>query len=477
MNRTRFASALAMSALAAILLPSSLRAQITFVRTYGGSGNDEGWSVQQTTDGGYVIAGQTGPEWPADVYLVKTDSEGDTVWTKTFGGSDDDYGCWIRQTTDGGYIVAGFTYSYGTGMDDLYLIRTDADGNALWTRTYGGSESDAGFSVQQTADGGFIASGMTMSFSRDWEAAWLVKTDAVGDTEWTRTFEGQYFQGVWVQQTDDSGFIVTGSSGGTKLIKLDSSGSLIWIKAYPGEGYSVQQTADGGYIVAGKEGSNEERDVYIIKTDGDGDTLWTRTFGGTRADEGLSVQQTTDGGYVVVGYSVAYGTDGKDAYVLRLNDEGDTLWTRTFGGPDHDCGTSVQQTADGGFVITGWTGSLGAGGTDAWLVKTDSLGNLRNPEANPPGEPGLSLSCKPNPCRNWAVLHLATGRHDHSASTLRVFDAQGRVIRSLSSLLSSSPSLTWDGTDDLGRTSPSGTYFARVDVGGKHATTRVILQH
>ncbi|MHC4540800.1 MAG: hypothetical protein ACYS74_13625, partial [Planctomycetota bacterium] len=168
----------------------------SFERTYGGSGDDIGSSVQQTTDGDYIVAGYTYSfgTGSSDVYLIKTDPSGDTLWTRTYGGSDIDYGYSVLQTTDGDYIVAGETQSFGAGPGDVYLIKTDPSGDTLWTRTYGGNGHDWGQSVQQTTDGGYIVSGQTNSFGPGQADVYLIKTDAVGDTLWTRTYGGYYYE-------------------------------------------------------------------------------------------------------------------------------------------------------------------------------------------------------------------------------------------------------------------------------------------
>ena len=199
--------------LAALVLPLSLHAQITFERTYGGDSLDLGLSVMQTPDGGYILVGNTGSFGAGghDVYLIKTDANGDTLWTRTFGGTYDDQGWSVQQTADNGHIIAGLTESFGAGESDVYLIKTDALGDMLWTRTFGGASGDFGSSVQQTADGGHIIAGGTSSFGADGGDVWLIKLDAVGETLWTRTYGGASVDvGYSVQQTSDSGYIIAG---------------------------------------------------------------------------------------------------------------------------------------------------------------------------------------------------------------------------------------------------------------------------
>jgi hypothetical protein len=361
-------------------------AQTNWQRTYGGPRPEQGYCVQQTSDGGFIIAGSTesfGAGEP-DVYLIRTDAQGDTLWTRTYGGPLEDEGYSVQQTADGGYVIAGRTWSFGAGAPESsngYLIRTDAKGDTLWTRTYGGPDYASFESVQQTTDGGYIMTGLLKGF------VYLVKTDAKGDTLWTRRYHaGVGAEGYSVEQTTGGGYIIAGvvfltTYSDIYLIKTNASGDTLWTKRFGGSrgewGYSVEQTADGGYIVAGYTstlGDPAYTDVYLIKTNAEGDTAWTRTYGRTDLDEGNSVRQTADGGYVVVGrtFSSRNRMLG-DVYLIRTNAQGDTVWTRTYGGMHVDEGYSVIQTTDGAYSVTGRSWSFGAGQGDAWLIKVDGV--------------------------------------------------------------------------------------------------------
>jgi len=478
----------------AILVPSFLQAQITFQRTYGGTDNDYGYSVRQTADSGYVIVGHTlsfGTE-STDVYLVRTDASGAALWTRTYGGADNDYGWSVRQTADGGYVIAGITFSFGRPDGQVYLIRTDSAGEAEWSRVYGGSGSDHGCDVASTSDGGFIVVG---KFGRatGGDDVFLVRVDSIGDTLWTRTYGGDSSECGWaVQPTADGGYVVAGNTnsfgaGGwdAYLLRTDAGGDTLWTRTYGGAGldgaYSVQPTADGGYVVTGETQSSGagNRDVYLIKTDANGDPLWTKTYGGIDHDDGSSVQLTADGGYIIAGSTESYGAGDVDVYLVKTDADGDSLWTRTYGGLDWEIGKSVQPTTDGGYVVAGHTESFGAGLIDVYLIKTDSVGvavAVEEPRAGPARAAALSLSCEPNPFSATMRISFTPPAASSKSLTLRVYDAEGRAVRSFSSLPSSLSPLTWDGKDDLGRHLPSGAYFIRCDAAGEHATVRVVLQ-
>jgi hypothetical protein len=292
-----------------------------------------------------------------------------TLWTKTFGGSSADEGESVQQTDDGGYIITGGTNSYGNGSQDVWLIKTDSNGDSLWTKTFGGSEDETGTSVQQTTDGGYIIAGYDL----------LIKTDWQGNQEWINESLG----GNSVQQTTDGGYIIIGlGSGDVRLIKTDLNGNEEWNQTFGGSyndwGKSVQQTTDGGYIIIGVTESygNGGENIWLIKTDLNGNEEWNQTFGGSYNDRGHSVQQTTDGGYVITGYTFCCGDGGDwDVWLIKTDLNGNEEWNQTFGGGNDDFGYSVQQTTDGGYIITGVTESFGNGGQDVWLIKTDSEGN------------------------------------------------------------------------------------------------------
>ncbi|MFZ8835386.1 MAG: T9SS type A sorting domain-containing protein [Candidatus Caldipriscus sp.] len=367
-------------------------AQVRFAKTYGGISWDVAYSVRQTSDGGYIVAGRTssfGAGW-YDIFLIKTDANGNVQWVKTYGGLDWDWASSVQQTSDGGYILAGYTTSFGAGSSDIILIKTDANGNIIWAKTYGGTGGDRVSSVQQTSDGGYIVAGWTTSFGAGNEDIFLIKTDASGNIQWARTYGGtnnDYASSV--RQTSDGGYIVAGSTfslgvGGYDifLIKTYANGNVQWVKVYRGTGYdeaySVQQTSDGGYIVAGYTNSfgTGGSDIFLIKTDANGNVQWAKTYGGTGWEYGYSVQQTSDGGYIVAGMTSSFGAGSYDIILIKTLSDGTLQWSRTYGGTGRDEAYSVQQTSDGGYIVAGETRSFGAGSGDIFLIKTDANGNI-----------------------------------------------------------------------------------------------------
>jgi hypothetical protein len=419
----------------ALLFPNPLPAQISFERAYDSMGWETGSSVQQTFDGGYIIAGYRNPGSGQDVYVIKTDSLGDTLWTRIYGGNGTDQGCSIRQTQEGGYIIAGYTNS------DVLLIKTDASGDTLWTRTYDGSASEIGYSVQQTIpDGGYVIVGRTGSnFDPHIRDVYLVKTDSLGDTLWTKTYG--YIRGDW--------------------------------------GCSIQQTSDEGYIITGvttDETGVNAMDVWLLKTDAGGDTLWTRTFGGTSNEWGNSVQQTFDGGYIITAHTSSFGPRSSNVWLIKIDSSGSYIWDRIFGGNKDDLGNSVQQTTDGGYIIAGVTYSYVALGSDIYLIKTDEDGMVGIEEEKSEfgirnAEFGLKQN-QPNPFHKLTAISYQipssnpASRIPHHVS-LSIYDITGRLVETLVNQVQESGvyRVEWDSRTGVSPVQ-SGIYFYRFTASG-----------
>ena len=234
--------------------------------------------------------------------------------------------------------MAGATNSFGVGSYDILLIKADANGNIIWSKTYGGTNYEDAYFVQQTSDGGYIVAGVTNSFGAGGHDIFLIKTDASGNLQWAKTYGGTNYDYA----------------------------------------YSVQQTSDGGYIVAGLTTSfgASGYDIFLIKTDGNGNIIWAKTYMGIYEDGAYYVQQTSDGGYILTGYTSSFGAGDYGIFLIKTDANGNIIWTKTYGGTGDEQAYSVKQTSDGGYIVAGRTRSFGAGSWDVFLVKTDANGNI-----------------------------------------------------------------------------------------------------
>jgi hypothetical protein len=287
---------------------------LTWARAYGGIDDDEAYSVQQTSDGGYLVTGYTdsfGAGFGSNIWVLKLVASGNVSWQKTYGGADDDDARSIQQTSDGGFVVAGYAESFGAGGYDFWILKLDASGNVTWQKTYGGGSKDVAESIQQTLDGGYVVAGYTESFGAGWSDVWVLKLDASGTVQWQKTY------------------------GGSSIDRA----------------YSIQQTSDGGFVVAGHTWSFGAglNDFWVLKLDASGNVSWQKAYGGVSNDEVFSVQQTTDGGFVVAGHTWSFGASLNDFWVLKLDASGSVAWQKTYGDANSDEAYAVQQTSDGGF--------------------------------------------------------------------------------------------------------------------------------
>jgi GH25 family lysozyme M1 (1,4-beta-N-acetylmuramidase) len=304
-------------------------------KTYGGTYFDLGLSMVQTSDGGYAIAGYTWFSYGAvfdDFWLVRTDSTGNHLWNKTYGGSNSDYAWSLIQTDDGGYALAGSTESFGAGDADFWLVKTDANGNEQWNKTYGGTDQDRAYALVQTNDGGYALAGWTESYGAGYRNSWLVKTDANGNALWDRTYGGtDYDYTIALVQTADGGYALAGitssydvGSGDWWLVKSDATGDMQWNKTYGGTdqdcAYALVQTSDGGYALAGYTysfGYGSPGDFYLVKTDASGNMQWNKTYGGTDQDQAWALVETDDGGYAIAGSTEFLGAGSYDAWLIK----------------------------------------------------------------------------------------------------------------------------------------------------------------
>ncbi|MFA5033526.1 MAG: T9SS type A sorting domain-containing protein [bacterium] len=421
-----------------------------WTRTYGGTDNDWGNSVLETQDGGIVVSGWTASfgVGSQNFYLIKTNSSGDTLWTRTYGGHLLNNGYCVSETQDSGFVIVGETFSFGAGApsySNAYLVRTNSLGDTLWTRTYGGTKGECGWSVSKTYDGGFIITGETTSFgagSPNYSNVYLVKTNSSGDALWTKTFGGATGNSGWsVSETQDSGFIIVGTTNSfgigspnysnVYLVRTNSSGDTLWTRAFGGTDndgcYSVSETQDNGFIMVGTTSSFGAggHDVYLIKTNSSGDTLCTRTYGGAKDDWGESVSETQDSGFIIAAKTVSFGAGHFDVYLIRTNSSGDTLWTKTIGGAESEWGCSVSETRDRGFIVAGAT--YGDDYEDVYLIRLkpetgiEENSNIKNQK--------LNMEIFKNPfIENTTINYSLTLK---SKVSLSICDISGRTVKTL----------------------------------------------
>ncbi len=383
-----------------------------WTQTYGGGGSEWCRAVEETADGGFILAGQTNGSGAGgfDMYLIKTDRHGIQVWERTYGGSSDDYCFDVRVTADGGYILGGTTQSSGAGGRDMYLVKVNGAGNLVWEGTFGGAMDENCYSVWQTRDGGYILGGETSSMGAGETDMYAVRTDANGNLLWQRTYGfSAQDECQSVQQTSEGGFIFAGSkytdigSGNFDfyLVKTDSMGNPEWERTLGGTDFdicnSVQQTPDGGYILGGEAfGTMPSLIVMqLMKVDSAGNMEWTQIFGGYLLAWCNEVDQTADGGYVMACLGVGLTVMEGDMYLIKTDSQGNQEWVLQFGGTGEESGDAVKVTADEGYILAGMTQTFGMGSNDFYVVRLEGQSDLvvsltpQNPPIMIPGGGGV----------------------------------------------------------------------------------------
>jgi len=448
--------------------------QTTFQKTYGGARNDFGLSVQQTTDGGYILFGQTSSfgSGAQDMYLVKTDDQGNKQWSQTYGRTNWEFGISAQQTTDGGYILCG-AYS-GLGNDSLALIKTDPTGNVIWNKRYRGTvDRNVGQFVQQTSDGGFIAVGFTgQSFI---EHIYMIKTDIDGNEQWSKThFSTGRAKAVGVRQTSDGGYAMIGQTNSTGfggkdmyLVKTNSTGDTIWTKTYGTSkdeiGRSLFITSDNGFILLGYEDS-VGGNLFLVKTDEFGNEQWINYYGGTGWDIGHSVQQTLDGGYILAGRKENTGAGTNDMYCIKTDNSGTVEWEYTYPKGFMSDANSVQQTSDGGYILLGsTTDSIEGIDSDMYLVKITDLGLVYISDNE---DPKLIVFAYPNPFTEYTIIELNDSKN--RIYSMMILNSQGQIIKSINRITTGQIRIERDNLI-------SGLYFFKLSTDGNLVATGKLI--
>lgn len=366
--------------------------QNTFQIAFGDSMLDDGGIVLVTADQGYLLLGTqrrlTTLE-SQDVLLVRTDFNGDTLWTKRYGGNLLDYANDIKATADGGYIITAATKSYGSGDYDILLIKIDSIGNTTWAKAIGNSYFDVPVKINTTADGGYLLfSSFVIPSPINLVGNVLSRLDANGDTLWTRKISMPV--PVEAEETADGGYLALGtglsnSVSGSEIYlrKLDVNANVVWSKTIGGTdndfASALHQLPDGNLMIYGitrSFGGSGFYDRYLIKLDSTGNHLWSKCYGDSLSNEtSLGFAPTNDGGFILGGSSRTIFANSSKMYLIKVDSDGDTLWTNGLIGSLDIIGLSIKPTADSGYIASGNSASFGSGGSDLLLVKTDEWGN------------------------------------------------------------------------------------------------------
>lgn len=354
-----------------------------WINVFGSVDSEVGKAAFATPDGGSLLLIETG----FNNHVVKLSVSGDVLWQKQLDVSGDDFNLNGAATNDGGFIISGL--GTGDGDANAQVIKLNSNGTVAWAKRYGGLNLDFAESIQQTADNGYIFTGYTGSYGVGFSDLWLVKLDQTGSVEWQKAYAANVFHyGTAVRQTSDGGYILTGHVGSGSyvydiwLLKIDSSGTIVWQKNFGGAaneyGRDVIQTSDGGYILAGSTESTGAGgfDAWLLKLNSSGSVIWQKSYGGPGDDEAHAIVQTSDGRYAVAGITYSFGAGGGDAWLMLLDAGGSILWQKTYGGLDEDSAASIQQLSDGKFLLAGYTYSFGQGQSDAWAMTLDAGGGV-----------------------------------------------------------------------------------------------------
>ena len=497
-----------------LLLPVILISQptIEWQKSFGGSGDDNCSSVWQTKDGEYIIGGWTnsidgdvtGNHGQFDYWIVKLNSTGTIQWQKSIGGTYGEYAFSLEQTSDDEYIISGNTRSddgdisgnhSGNTMTDAFIVKLDQSGSMQWKKCFGGSKLDNGNSIRQTKDGGFVMAGSTTSTDDDItsnhgaEDYWIVKLSSAGNIEWQKCYGGTGSEAAYsIEQTDDGGYIVCGNSnssdgdvtanhGGNDywVVKLKSDGSIDWQKSYGGSANDNARSisiTSGGYVIAGYSSSNDgdvsgnhgKIDYWVIKINSTGQLQWQKTLGGSGNDIASSLQETADKGFVISGQSMSSdgnitghqgSADTTDCWIVKLNQSGDMQWQKSIGGTSYDMGNSIRQTMDGGFIAAMQSSSVNGdvtgnkGKMDYWVVKLSPVSDVKE-EANM-----QTVSITPGIAESEITVNLTSS--SGSNQIISIYNLNGELQKSI---YNSEKNLNISIAD-----LPAGVYFVKVQDG------------
>jgi hypothetical protein len=364
-----------------------------YVYTYGGTNDDYARQIICTSDSGYIVVGTTSSFGVAttDIYLVKTDKNAVRQWSHLYGSPSIEWGYSVRQTPDNGYIIAGYTNQNSSTGYDIYLLKVDENGAEEWTKTIGGTDWDFGYALELTADGGYIICGKSFSYSSGGADVFIVKTNATGDLQWQKNYGGTGNESANAIIRDrNNDYAIVGETesygageGDMWVLKINGSGDTLWTRTLGttkwDAGYAVDTALDGNYLMVGSTlGSpvDTTSNIYFVKTEStSGSTMWEHMQGenGSNDEEGRVVKQLPDGDIMSGGMTLSYGLGGKAYFMLRNNSNGIYITGASFGGSDDDEGYSVAVGKDYQIVFAGISDSYGCGLNDMYLARIDTF--------------------------------------------------------------------------------------------------------
>ncbi len=349
--------------------------------------------IKATDDNGYVIAGMSTAAGAGyvDAYLLKLDSHGKKQWDNYFGGAGDDRFYSVVIASNGDFVMAGATTSYGAGLADFLAVRTDKKGNIKFLRTYGTAENEEASAIMETSDGGFIIAGSAHDpLKSNRYSCMLIKIDQDGNSVWTKVTDAGFhsFKAKCIIAGIDGGYVVSGEAvknvkekTDAAIVKFDLSGNTVWTRAYGGNlddsAAKIIQTDDRGYLICGTTyvSTAENNDIYLVKTDAEGDCVWARTYGDMLNEFGESVISDGKGGYVIGSTSESFTQGSSDLYIIKTDSSGTPLWSRNFGTKMDDYLGGIALSKDFGIAVTGWVKNpSGENSYNIYFVKTDSNG-------------------------------------------------------------------------------------------------------
>lgn len=456
--------------------------------TIGGISSDGGKDIIQLIDGSFVISGYT---WSSgngcsDMMLVKVNQSGELIWSKTFGGNGWEYAYSVIELAQGGFVLAGYTTSEGEGKKDFYVVKTDAEGNEIWAKTFGGSKQDIAKDIIETKDGNLLLVGYTESFNSAENNFYVLKLDQEGNEIWSKTFGGSEAEmGRKVIENHNNEYLFLGSTGsygaGNRdiyLICTDEAGNELWTQTYGDNsyncGFDMIEINNNGYAIVGHTDvhGTELLDVFYVRTDSMGNQINSKRFESEYKfyDYGKSIFQTSQGYLAIGGVTKTKASRANDIYFMIIDENADLLWEEVIGGEGSEWSTAMCETKDGNFAMIGQTNSDGDGKFDAYLVK------LQNPYVSinsiKPTDTRL-LPIIPNPASYYANLNLVVANNE--TAQLNIYDNQGNSIKSISNINPGRHSLRWNCTDNNNNRLLAGIYHIVLKSNSTQTSKKLII--